>query len=112
MKVNRRRVGNVAILEPAGKITIGVGDLSLRNAVVEALNDGESNILMNLDRVTTVDSSGVGELVSSHTTVHNRGGKLKLCSLPSKLYQILRITQLDTVFEIFGSEEEGIRSFA
>ncbi|MGB3562836.1 MAG: STAS domain-containing protein, partial [Thermoanaerobaculia bacterium] len=65
----------------------------------------------NLGNVTTIDSSGIGELVSAYTTVTNRGGKLKLANLPPKVQDILQITQLVTVFDIFSDEEEALASF-
>ena len=68
-------------------------------------------MLINLKDVTTIDSSGVGELVSAFTTATNRGGKLKLLNLPAKVNDILQITQLITVFEVFDSEDEAVRSF-
>lgn len=111
MKINTRHSQGVTILEPKGKITIGVGDVALRDAVHEALEAGTKNILVNLAGVTTIDSSGVGELVSAYTTVSNRGGKLKLCNLPAKVNDILQITQLITVFEVFESESEALGSF-
>jgi anti-sigma B factor antagonist len=111
MKIESRREANVTVLDVKGKITIGVGDVALRNAVHEALNDGARNILINLQGVTTIDSSGVGELVSTYTTVTNRGGRLKLMNLPSKVTDILQMTQLISVFETFDDEIEAIQSF-
>ena len=73
----------------------------------EAIGDGPAKMLINLGEVTTIDSSGVGELVSAFTTVTNRGGKLKLVNLPPKVNDILQITQLITVFEVFESEDEA-----
>ena len=64
MKISQRQVGGVTILDVAGKVTLGAGDLALRNAVMDALNGGALAILLNLERVTAMDSSGVGELVS------------------------------------------------
>jgi anti-sigma B factor antagonist len=72
---------------------------------------GAGKILIDLGRVQTIDSSGVGELVSAFTTVRNRGGRLKLLNLPSKVNDILQITQLITVFETFDDESEAIASF-
>ena len=72
---------------------------------------GANNILVNLGNVTTIDSSGIGELVSAYTTVTNRGGKLKLLRLPPKVEDILQITQLMTVFEVFDDEAEALDSF-
>ena len=111
MKIDVRQKSGVTILAPKGKITIGVGDVALRDAVHEALDAGGKNLLIDLAGVSTVDSSGVGELVSSYTTVTNRGGKLKLLNLPPKVSDILQITQLITVFEVFDDEEEAVASF-
>lgn len=111
MKINVRQREGVTILDLKGKITIGVGDVALRNAVHEALGAGAKNILINLAAVSTIDSSGVGELVSTYTTVTNRGGKLKLVNLPGKVADILQITQLITVFEVFDDENEAVESF-
>lgn len=111
MKVSVRQSEGVTILDLSGKITIGAGDIALRNAVMEALNSGASKILVNLKDVTTIDSSGVGELVSAYTTVTNRGGKLKLSNLPSKVSDILQITSLITIFEVYDGEAEATASF-
>ncbi len=112
MKMNVRTDSGVTILEPEGKITIGVGDIALRDTVVECLDGGARNILINLAKVTTIDSSGIGELVSGYTTVTNRGGKLKLLHLPPKVQDILQITQLVTVFDVYDDEAEAVQSFA
>ena len=111
MKVNVRQRDGVTILDLKGKITIGMGDVALRNAVQDAINGGATKVVINLKEVTTIDSSGVGELVSAFTTATNRGVKLSLANLPSKVSDILQITQLITVFDVFDSEDEAIRSF-
>jgi len=111
MKIEARHVKGVTILEPKGKITIGVGDVALREAVSGALEAGGRNLLVNLGGGSTIDSSGIGELVSAFTTVTNRGGKLKLYNLPPKVTDILQITQLISVFEIFENEGEAVASF-
>ncbi len=111
MRVNVRQREGVTILDLKGKITIGVGDVALREAIHEALSAGAKKILVNLGDVSTIDSSGVGELVSAYTTVTNRGGKLKLLDLPPKVADILQITQLITVFDVFEGEDEALKSF-
>jgi anti-sigma B factor antagonist len=111
MKIPARHHMGVTILEPKGKITIGVGDVALRDAVHEAVEAGGVNILINLEDVTTIDSSGIGELVAAYTTVTNRDGNLRLMKLPPKVQDILQITQLYTVFDVFDNEEEAIASF-
>jgi anti-sigma B factor antagonist len=112
MQIATREVNGVTVIAPTGKLTIGVGDVALRDAVRTALEAGKSKILVNLEGVTTIDSSGVGELVSSYTSVSNRGGRVKLCSVPPKVRDILYITQLITIFEVFDSEAEAVDSFA
>jgi len=111
MKINSRNRDGVTILEPRGKITIGVGDVALRQAVQEQLDGGAKNLLIDMSGVTTMDSSGVGELVSTYTTVTNRGGKLKLLHLPPKVNDVLQITQLITVFETFEDEDEALGTY-
>ena len=79
--------------------------------ISSAVNEGKTNILLDLSGVTTIDSSGIGELVGSYTTVTNRGGKLKLLHLPAKLNELLHVTQLITVFEVYENEQEAVNSF-
>ena len=111
MQIEKRVRDGVTILDVEGKVTIGKGDVALREAVQEVLNAGATKILVGLGKVTTIDSSGVGELVSALTTVTNRGGKLKLVNLPPKVNDILQITHLITVFEVFENENDAIASF-
>jgi len=111
MNISQRQVGDVTILDVSGKITIGVGDVAIRDAVHVALGGGARDILLNLKSVSTIDSAGVGELVSAYTTVTHRGGKLKLLNLPEKVNDILQITQLITVFEVYDDERSAVESF-
>lgn len=111
MKTNVRQRDGVTILDLKGKITIGTGDIALRNAVQDAINGGAKNVLINMTDVSTIDSSGVGELVSAYTTATNRGARLKLANLPAKITDVLTITQLITVFDVYDSEDEAVRSF-
>jgi len=112
IKVNQRQQDGVTILDLKGKITIGAGDLAVRNSVQEALNAGTKGILLNMKEVSTIDSSGIGELVSSFTTAANRGTKLKLLHIPSKVSDVLQITQLITVFDVYEDEAEALKSFS
>ncbi len=89
MKIKIRQKQGITILQPKGKITIGSGDIALRDSVIEALESGARDLLINLTDVSTIDSSGIGELVAAYTTVTNRGGKLKLVGLPPKVSDIL-----------------------
>lgn len=112
MAITTRQAGDVTILAIRGKITIGVGEVELRNAVQQTLDSDVHQLILNLRDVSTIDSSGVGELVSAYTTASNRGCRLKLCELPPKVQDVLTITQLITIFETYDSEAEAVESFA
>lgn len=112
MAINERKRNDVTILDLKGKITIGAAEEALRDAVHRVLGAGAQKVLLNLQGVTTIDSSGVGELVSSYTSATNRGAKIKLANLPPKINDILTITQLITVFDVFDTEDEAVASFA
>jgi anti-sigma B factor antagonist len=111
MKATTRTVDGVDVISLSGKITIGSGDTQLRDVIGNAMNEGKSKILLDMSGVSTIDSSGIGELVGSYTTVANRGGKMKLLHLPAKLNELLHVTQLITVFEVYDDEAEAVRSF-
>ncbi len=111
MKIETRTVGDVRILDCSGKITLGEGTMSVRNAVLDILKSGAKYIVLNLADVNYIDSSGVGELVSTYTTVVNKGGRLKLLNLTKKIRELLAITKLLTVFEVFEDEKAMLASF-
>lgn len=112
MKIDKRQRDGATILDLQGKITIGEGDVALREAVHEAVGAGASNILLNMSRVRTIDSSGVGELIAAYTTVTNRGGKLGLFALPRRVLGVMEITQLVTVLDISQDEDEAVESLS
>ncbi len=111
MKSEIRDRGDVRIIVLSGKITIGAGDVKLREVIEGALADGKKSILLDLAGVSTIDSSGIGEMVACYTTVTKNGGHLKLLRLSPKINDILQVTQLITVFDVFDDEEEAVRSF-
>jgi anti-sigma B factor antagonist len=111
MKIDIRTIGDIRILDCSGQITLGEGTMSIRNAVRDILQSGAKKIVLNLANISYIDSSGVGELVSTYTTVVNGGGKLKLLNLTKRLLELLTITKLLTVFEIFSDEKAALASF-
>ncbi|HEY7369762.1 MAG TPA: STAS domain-containing protein [Thermoanaerobaculia bacterium] len=111
MKTSVRESGGVSIIDLKGKITIGSGDIQLRETINRLLEEGKKNILINMQDVTTIDSSGIGELVGCYTSVTNKGGKLKLEKLPEKISDVLTVTQLITVFDVFDTEDEAVKSY-
>jgi anti-sigma B factor antagonist len=112
MKFKTRQVDGVTILDLSGRITLGEGSVTIRDAVRDALAKGSKNIVLNLADVSYIDSSGLGELVSAYTSVKNSGGELKLLSLTSKVHDLLQITKLYTVFDVKDDEASAIAAFA
>ena len=111
LNINERQAGDVTVLDMSGKITIGEGSVSLRAAIRRLLEEGKKRILLNLAGVSYIDSSGIGELVSSYTAINKEGGQLKLLNLTQKIKDLLTITKLLTVFDVYDSEAEALNSF-
>ncbi|HTX39580.1 MAG TPA: STAS domain-containing protein [Bryobacteraceae bacterium] len=111
VKLNTRQVGDVTVVDVAGRITLGEGSSALRDTLRELVGKGQKKILLNLGDVTYIDSSGIGELVSGFTTVTNSGGQLKLLGLNKRVKDLLQITKLYTVFDVHEEEASAIRSF-
>jgi len=111
LNISERQAGDVTILDMSGKVTIGEGSVALRNTIRRLLGEGKKSILLNLADVGYVDSSGIGELVSSFTAVNKESGKLKLLSLTQKIQDLLAITKLLTVFDTYDDEGEALSSY-
>ena len=111
MKFTSREVDGVTVLDLHGKIVLGEGSVTIRDAVRDVLAKGSNKILLNLADINYIDSSGIGELVSALTAVKNAGGSLKLLQLTKKVKDLLQITKLYTVFDIYDDEAEAIASY-
>lgn len=111
LNIKERQAGDVTILDMDGKITIGEGSVALRGAIRRLLEEGKKNILLNLGGVGYVDSSGIGELVSSFTSTNKEGGSLKLLNLTQKIQDLLGITKLLTVFDTYEDEASALESY-
>jgi anti-sigma B factor antagonist len=112
VKMSSRQVGDVTVVDANGRITLGEGASVFRDLIRDLAAKGNKKILINLADVSYIDSSGIGEMVSSFTTVTNHGGQLKLLSLTKRVKDLLQITKLYTVFEVFEDESSAVRSFA
>jgi len=112
VKLNNRQVGDVTVVDVAGRITLGEGSSAMRDALRDLVTKGNKKILLNLGEVSYIDSSGIGELVSGFTTVTNSGGQLKLLNLTKRVRDLLQITKLYTVFDVHEDEAAAIRSFS
>ena len=107
-----RNIGNVAILDLHGKITLGENTGILRDELSSLLAQGQKNILLNMGGVSYVDSAGLGELVGAYTTATNQGGSVKLLNLQGKMKDLMQITKLHTIFAIFEDEQGAVSSFS
>lgn len=112
VKLASRQVGDVSVIDAAGRITLGEGASNFRDTIRDLAAKGNRKLLVNLGEVSYIDSSGIGELVSGFTTVTNNGGQLKLVGLSKRVKDLLQITKLYTVFEVYDDETEAVRSFS
>ncbi len=112
LKLNTRHAGDVAIIEISGKITLGEGSSAIRDAMRDAMAKGNKKILLNLSEVSFIDSTGIGDLVAGFTSITNDGGSVKLLGLAKRVKDVLVITKLYTIFEIFDDEATALQSFA
>lgn len=111
LDIKTRQSEDVTILDMDGKVTIGEGSVALRSTIRGLLEEGRKKILLNLSGVGYIDSSGIGELVASFTAINKEGGQLKLLNLTQKLQDLLAITKLLTVFDVYETEAEALGSF-
>lgn len=110
-KATSREIRGITVVDVSGRITLGEGSAMLREMVRDMTGKGQLKIVLNLGDVTYIDSSGIGELVSSFTTVKKHGGELKLLNLTKKVHDLLQITKLYTVFEVHNDESSALGSF-
>jgi anti-sigma B factor antagonist len=110
--INERRAGDVTVLDMKGRVRLGGDTISLHKAIHCLVNEGKTQILLNLASVNHIDSSGLGELISSLVTLDERGGEIKLMHLTDSLRELMTITKLLTVFDVYDEEQEALRSFA
>jgi anti-sigma B factor antagonist len=109
--IGERRERDITILDLKGRIRISGGTLMLHKAIRCLLDEGKTKILLNLASVTHIDSMGLGELISSHITLANKGAELKLVNLTERVQEVMRITKLLTVFDIYENEPDALASF-
>ena len=112
MKIGSRIVGDIHFLDCSGRITMVEGIMAVRTTVDDILKNGGKKIVLNLADVNYIDSSGIGELVSTYNTITKHGGQLKLLSLTKKIRDVLAIMKLLTIFQVYDSEPATIAAFA
>ncbi len=111
MKARTRQMDSITIVDLSGRITLGEASVALRETIGELVGKGHKKIVLNLGEVTYIDSSGIGGLVSAFNLTRGQGGELKLVNLTQKVHDLLRMTKLDTLFDIKGDEATAIAAF-
>ncbi|MFN6962470.1 MAG: STAS domain-containing protein [Pyrinomonadaceae bacterium] len=106
-----REVGSVTVLDLQGRIVLGESSARLHQKLRSLVEDGKRNVVIDLKNVTTLDSSGLGTLVAGYASLERAGGRLKLCCLPAKISELMLITKLYAVFDVFDTEAAAVASF-
>ena len=112
MTITERRIGDVTLLQVAGRVVFGDGAPELRAHINDLLDEARLKFLLDLRGVTYIDSFGVGVIAAKYVSVRRKGGDMKLLRLSPRTHRVMRISGLLKIFESFESEEEGVRSFA
>ena len=112
LNIAERRNDLITILDLEGNIRLGDGSPELHEALRLLVERGDKNILLNMAKVSHIDSSGLGELVSGYTTIHKAGGEIKLLHLSERVHELMTMTKLLTVFDVYDDEVKAIQSFA
>lgn len=112
LNITERRNDLITVLDLKGNIRLGDGSTELHEALRLLEKRGEKKILLNMANVSHIDSSGLGELVSGYTTIHKAGGEIKLLNLSSRVHELMTMTKLFTVFDVYDDETEAVQSFA
>ena len=111
MQITERSVGDVTILELEGRLVLNEGDIVLRTCVNRLVEEGRVKIVLDMRNVTRLDSAGIGMLVAKYLTAYRKGGTIKFLHMTIRGDHLMHVTKLFTVFEIFESEDEAVRSF-
>ncbi|MCE1229925.1 MAG: STAS domain-containing protein [Firmicutes bacterium] len=111
MNITVRNHQDITLIYPEGKITLGDGDQELGEAVRTALEKGARKLIINFEKVSYLDSSGVGELVGCYTSIKNRQGELKICGLNARIFGLIKMTSLHSVFDVKDTEAEALAAF-
>ena len=111
LKLNTREVKGIVIVDLSGRLTMGESVADIRNEIRDQMEQGVRKVLLNMADVTYIDSAGLGELTAAFTSMKNRDGQLKLLSLTKRVHDLMQITKLYTVFDVFDDEKTALASF-
>jgi anti-sigma B factor antagonist len=111
LNISNKQVGDVSVVALKGRIVLGEGSSALRERIKNLVRDGRKKIVLNMTNVTYVDSAGLGTLVAAHVSAKKEGTALHLSDLGSKFHEVLQLTRLLTIFSVYTTEAEAIKSF-
>ena len=111
LKLNTRESKDVVVIDVGGRLTMGEASAAIREEIRDEMEHGVKKVLLNLAEVSYIDSAGLGELTAAYTTVKNRGGQLKLLNLTKRVHDLMQITKLYTVFDVYDDEKAAVASF-
>jgi len=111
VKMDTREVKGIVIVDLNGRVTMGEACAAIRDEIRDQVAQGFLRILLNLAEVSYIDSAGLGELTAAFTSVKNRGGQLKLVNLTKRVHDVMQITKLYTVFDVYDDEKKAIAAF-
>jgi anti-sigma B factor antagonist len=114
MHIHERAIGDVSVLDISGRMVLSerASDSLFRNTIDDLLSIGRRQLVVNLSRVSQVDTSGLTALVTAHLTASKSGGAIKLVSPTRRVRDLLGVTRLNTLFEVFDDEEQAVESFS
>ncbi len=111
LKTTTREVDGVTVVALDGRIVLGEESNALREKVKSLVAEGKKKIVLNMANVSFIDSAGLGTLVAAHHSAKGQGASLRLCHLGAKFSEVLQITKLMTIFEVYNTEAEAVASF-
>jgi len=111
VKVAIQEVDGVSVVGLNGRIVLGEESVAMREAVKNLMAAGKKKVVLNMSNVTYIDSAGLGMLVAAHISAHNQGASIRLCALGSKFHEVLQLTRLLTVFDVYDTQVAAIGSF-
>jgi len=112
LKMTTREVDGVTVVAMDGRIVLGEESNALREKMKALVAEGKKKVVLNMDNITFIDSAGLGTLVSAHHSAKAQGASLRLCHLGSKFTEVLQITKLMTIFDVYNTEAEAVSSFS
>jgi len=111
LKISQREVDGVTVVALDGRIVLGEESTALREKIKSLLAEGKKKIVLNMAEIKYIDSAGLGTLVAAHLSAKNQGASVRLCHLGKKFHDVMQVTKLLTVFDVYDTEAAAVSSF-